>query len=104
MMVTPTQYENIQKMRQQLLNTPDGRETLCCQLMNMGLFQGADAMRRLFEDHPARMHTVIAAIGLLEALAVWNTESFMALLERMATLPMPQVNSKGVAKNGETTG
>ena len=89
MIVSKAQYDNIATMRRQLLDTDAGRRTLCCQLVNMGLFQSADNMRRMLEEHPARMHNVVAAIGLLEGLAIWNEDNFLRILGMMAQLPLP---------------
>jgi len=100
MQVTEKQYENIQVMRQQLLDTEAARRTLCFQLVNMGLFQSADTMLAKVKKTPEAMHTIIRAVGMLESLGLWDEDVFMALLGQMAKLPMPTVKGD---TNGETT-
>lgn len=97
--MTQTQHKAVQEMREQLLNTEQGRRVLCRQLMSMGLFQGADAMLTAVQQDPASVRTVIQAVGILEAMCVWNKDTFMALLAKMAELPIPQIQE---ITSGET--
>ena len=89
--MTQHEYHAVKEMREQLLNTEQARRVLCRQLTSMGLFLGADTMLTAVQKDLSRIRTIIQAIGLLEAMHVWNQDNFMALLTKMAELPMPMI-------------
>ncbi len=91
MALTQAQYERMKRYRHQLLETPNGRAVLTDMLTGMGLFKGKRAIRERLEVDPAFVRSLLNAIGVLEELGVWTEENFPRLVDKMATLPIPDL-------------
>lgn len=91
MRVSQNEFIEIVRYRNVFLKTPDGRRTLCDMLHSLGLLREADEMQDAIAKDPAVSHDILTAIGLLQKMAVWNYDTFHLLIEKMADLPLPEV-------------
>ena len=91
MKVSKEEYLEIIRFRKVFFETPEGRRTLCDMLYSNGLLREADEMQDAIAKNHSAVHGILSAIGLLQKMAVWNYETFHLLIEKMAELPLPEL-------------
>ena len=90
MILTSDQYDKVALLRQQLLLSPAGRETLLTLLKGHGVCSDIDDVVEGFKENAYGPFVFLEGLRILANMGIWTAEMFPRLLEVMATLPMPK--------------
>ena len=91
MSISRDQFERIRRWRTVYLTTPDGKRCLLEHLCSTGIFQEPDEIRRVLENEPNRLATILLGFDLLYDMGIWTNGNFARLIDKMDELPIPDI-------------
>lgn len=92
MSVNQTTFDEMSRWRQVYFQTSVGREVLTDLLRGLGLLVPWSQLEKNLCD-PDATRGVRVALEILAQLGVWHRDNFDRLIQKMAELPMPELEN-----------
>ena len=84
-------FERIRRWRNVYFATPEGKRCLLDLLAETGVFKDPDVLSDQIAKHPEKVHELLFGLRVLVQLGIWTYDNFAILIEKMAQMPMPDL-------------